>query len=202
MTRQEWLLKLFPGAGYFVEAGAHDGVGDSQTYHLELRGWTGICVEPSSAYAGLVQSRRCRTDHRCLWSADGQEVEFLEVRGDGVELSGIRPCFGDRWDRPAMPHRVFRKRTVTLATLLREHGAPALPGVIEFLSLDTEGSELAILAAHDFAAYRFAAIAVEHNRVAERRCALARLLGERGYEEVEIDPKSNDSTFLHRSVAR
>ena len=30
MTVREWATALFPTPGFFVEAGAHDGVGDSQ----------------------------------------------------------------------------------------------------------------------------------------------------------------------------
>lgn len=178
MTQAEWALSLFGRRGFFVEAGAHDGIGDSNTYALEQAGWAGICVEPSSAFFGLQRSRKCKVDDRCLWGADGEIVTFVEVAGNGVELSGIAACFGDQYDRLALPHREVRKPTVTLTTLLEQHGAPP---VIEYLSLDTEGSELNILSAHDWSRYRFRALTVEHNGVAERRAALASLLAARGY---------------------
>lgn len=48
----------------------------------------------------------------------------------------------------------------TLVQLLQEHGAPR---AIEFMSIDTEGSEYEILRVFPFEQYKFAVIAVEHN---------------------------------------
>lgn len=178
MTVREWIESLFPEPGFYVEAGAHNGVGDSATYWMEQAGWQGICVEPSAAFAGLKESRTCAIDNRALWRADGEEILFREVSGNAIELSGILQCFGDHWDRETRPHRDRMVPTVTLTTLLREHNAPP---VIEFLSLDTEGSEWEILSAHDFDAYRFRAVLVEHNGVDSKRAKLRELMAERGY---------------------
>lgn len=178
---QVWLLARFPSGGYFVEAGAHDGIGDSQTYRLEQAGWSGLCVEPSSSYRGLTLHRRCRTDNRALW-IDSAGVDFREVDGNAVELSGIVASFQeDGWDRATRPHVDRHHPSISLTQILHDHGAPR---VIEFLSLDTEGSELAILAAHDFAAYLFKVILVEHNGVLEREIGLVNLLATRGYRVV------------------
>jgi len=197
MTATEWAASLFPKPGYFVEAGAHDGIGDSLTYALELAGWTGICVEPSNAYHGLCQSRRCRTDHRPLWRADGATMIFREVAGNAIELSGFVATFGDHWDRETRPHVDREVTTVSLPTLLREHGAPA---AIELLCLDTEGSELAILEGHDFNAYLFAAIVVEHNGVSSRQAELREFLASKGYCLDARWPNGIEDWFLHRSV--
>lgn len=195
ITSQQWLQELFPGLhdGYFVEAGAHDGIGDSQTKWLEDLGWTGICVEPSGAYVSLIQDRKCRTDNRCLWSRDGEQVPFAEVHG--TELSGIVTCFGDHWDRSA--NTTTLKPTVSLTTLLREHEAPP---VIHYLSLDTEGSEFEILQAHDFARYRFMAISVEHNGVRSRQLAMRELLAARNYA-VDTRESGVDDLFVWQDPA-
>ena len=190
MRVQDWIKALFPEPGYFVEAGAHDGVGDSATKELEDIGWTGICVEPSSAFHGLKASRKCKVDDRCLWKAGEVYVRFQEVAGEGIELSGIEQCFCDHHDR-SDGQAVF-KRTVCLPALLRHHDAPK---VIEFLSLDTEGSEYEILFAHDFDAYRFLAITVEHNGVVERRDAIRTLLQGHGYK-VDVSTEIED-WFIH-----
>jgi len=34
--------------GFFIEAGANDGIAQSYTYELEKNGWRGILIEPSS----------------------------------------------------------------------------------------------------------------------------------------------------------
>lgn len=186
----EWINGLFPKGGYFVEAGAHDGVGDSQTKELEDTGlWTGLCIEPSSAFRGLESCvkkgiRHCKIDNRCLWISDGGTVNFREVKGEAIELSGIDGCFGDSWDRESRPHGFVQKQAVTLTTMLDEHNAPR---VIEFLSLDTEGSEFEILCGLDFTKRNILAMQVEHNGVLTKRMAVTRLLSMNGYNMIGTD---------------
>jgi hypothetical protein len=175
----EWADKLFPAGGWFVEAGAHDGVGDSQTLELENTGrWTGLCVEPSKAFVSLQTSRKCKVDNRCLADYDG-DVVFLEVSGNAVELSGMVGFFcRDGWDRENRPHSNTLKECTTLVRMLEHHEAPLR---IELLCLDTEGSEFAILKRHDFDRFRFLAIQVEHNGVQSRKTELHELLTRKGY---------------------
>lgn len=176
MNVPQYLLTRFGNVGYFVEAGAHDGVGDSQTLTLEQSGWTGLCVEPSSYYRGLKANRRCRTDNRPLWSCTNARVEFREVIG--TELSGVTCAFqDDGWDRDSRPHQDYLRLAVSLADLLDEHAAPP---VIQYLALDTEGSELEILRAHDFQGHSFQFVQVEYNGVLSRLAELRALLERHG----------------------
>ncbi len=194
MTTHDWILSLFPLPGYFVEAGAHDGMGDSTTVHLERRGWAGVCVEPSRAFRELRRRRKCLVDDRCLWNEDNAVVQFREVRGNAVELSGIESCFRDHWDRSdSVP---VLKSAITLTTLLREHRAPP---TIEFLSLDTEGSEVEILSAHDFGLYRFLAVVVEHNGVPAQRSIMRGLMDRHGYR-VAKETEVEDSYLCNKGV--
>lgn len=173
---QKLLFRLFGNSGYFVEAGAHDGVGDSQTLALERIGWEGLCVEPSSYFDGLLKSpRRCHKSDAVLAGRDGEQVTFREVTG--TELSGIVSHFGDHWDRESRPHRDRVMTGTSLTTLLSRYGAPS---IIEYLCLDTEGSEHEILSGHDFSKYRFCVIQVEYNGVPSRRESMTRLLVSKG----------------------
>lgn len=159
------LLKEIP-RGYFLEAGAHDGIGDSTTYVLEQAGWAGLCVEPSAAFHGLELSRKCHIDNRALWNEDDAEIDFREIEGNQIELSGIEGQFRDNWDRSQYKFRIVRKKTVTLPTLLKKYWAPEL---IDFFSLDTEGSEFEILVVHDFDKYNFRYLCVENNGNLKKR---------------------------------
>jgi FkbM family methyltransferase len=68
--------------------------------------------------------------------------------------------------------------TVSLLDLLAEHGAPR---VIDYLSVDTEGTEYEILQAFDFDAYDVRVLTVEHNHT-EKRELLHALLSQHGYK--------------------
>ncbi len=78
-----------------------------------------------------------------------------------------------------MPATV-KKRARPVRDILRESGAPP---VIDYWSLDTEGSELSILASFPFDEYSFRVLTVEHNRLPIRH-QLHALLGSNGYVRV------------------
>jgi hypothetical protein len=67
--------------------------------------------------------------------------------------------------------------TISLADLLGKYNAPK---TIDFLSIDTEGSEYEILRNFDFNKYQFRVIACEHNFAPQREKIFA-LLTEKGY---------------------
>lgn len=178
---QQWLLRLFPSGNgqqhWYVEAGAHDGHGASQTMWLEDLGWQGLLVEPSMSFMGIKANRKCKTDNRVLAGHDG-EVIWREMIGDARELSGIPKHFYDHWDRDSKQHLETKKRCVTLTKMLSEH---SMPPVIQFLCLDTEGSEPEILKAHDFSKFKMLTLWVEYNGVVARRKELEELMTLKGY---------------------
>jgi len=166
LAQDEWVLANSEGPGFFVEAGAGDGVHLSNTIRLEEAGWTGLCVEPSPDYAQLCRNRTCRTDPRCLMAASGHRVR-LEVNPDRL-LSKVS-AEGTEW-----------RSSVSLLDLLQEHDCPRQ---IDYLSLDVEGEETRIFGAFPFGAYRFRLMTVEHNYVQAEE--LRAILTEHGYELVK-----------------
>lgn len=160
--------------GWFLDSGASNGVRGSNTWLLENAfGWTGLCVEPNEAlFAELVANRRGPCVSCCLYDRDG-EVDFLEPAGvfggiidtyDPSMLSYARSLLQDRWpDGGEAP--TVRKPARTIRSLLREFQAPP---VIDYWSLDTEGSELPILRSFPFDEYAVRVLTVEHNETSAR----------------------------------
>lgn len=196
-----------PRGGFFLDSGASNGVRGSNTRLLEeAYGWSGICVEPNDElFAELVRNRRCHCVHACLFDRDAQ-VDFLEAGG----------VYGGILDTYAPEHLAFtrrmiqrrnqcrgagpaslepvRKRAVTAQALLEGVGAPA---VIDYWSLDTEGSELRILESFPFDRYRVRALTVEHNGLPVRE-ELRRLLEARGL--VRVRDLGIDDGYVHRDA--
>lgn len=168
--------------GFFVEFGACDGKNLSNTLLLEQAyGWTGILAEPNPFWHdALVENRNCSISQMCVAPTSGQEVEFIHV-ADMPELSrmaahvpdDVHEREGARDNQP-----MVTVPTVSLQDLLDTHGAPE---EIDYLSVDTEGSELAILEAFDFSRYRFRLITVEHAGETHKREAIRTLLEAQGY---------------------
>jgi FkbM family methyltransferase len=187
--------------GFFVEFGASDGVSTSNTCMLERAfGWTGILAEPLPAmHEPLAENRRAVIDHRCVYARSGETVEFAEVVGS-PQLSGIARHLEDGATRAATSaQRRFEVPTVSLADLLADHGAPRH---IDYLSVDTEGSELAILGAFDFTRHDIDVITVEHLGRTASVAPLRALLAPHGYRQVCAAISRWDSWFVHDRLDR
>lgn len=153
-------------SGFFVEFGAGNGRNWSNTYLLEKKfGWSGIVAEPARIWHdALRDERRCAIDLRCVWNKSGDYIEFNEV--EQPEYSTIAQySSADMHAQHRKAGRHYCVESVTLIDLLAQHDAPKL---IDYLSIDTEGSELEILKAFDFEKYDVHLITVEHNHRADR----------------------------------
>jgi hypothetical protein len=69
-------------------------------------------------------------------------------------------------------------KTTTLTKLLDSVNAPTF---IEYMSLDTEGTELEILKGIDFSKYTFGFMNIEHNFMEPRRTEIREFLKTKGY---------------------
>ena len=182
--------------GYFVEVGAYDGIESSNTLLMEEDyGWKGVCVECSpSNYKKLRENRKCITYPYAVYNEDNNLVEFFDSGGYAglVETNNHNHILNDN---------KITVVTKKLTSLLNEAGAPSF---IEYLSLDTEGSEYEILNAHDFSKYLFGYICVEHNRVERNRMRIRKLLESKGYRYCKENGNAQwgviDDEYIHSSV--
>ena len=179
--------------GYFVEFGASDGFALSNSHILEKHfGWNGVLCEPSTAWhSALNLNRNCIVDTRCVYSVTGEKISFSENYLG--ELSAItayaEPNASGILKRTTSSYEV---ETISLLDLLKAHNAPKF---IEFLSIDTEGSEFEILKNFDFQSYRFGAICVEHN-FADTRGKINKLLLANGYRQMHEDLSDFDDWYV------
>lgn len=154
-------------SGFFVEAGAHDGFTQSNTYWLEhFRHWTGLLVEPMSTLA--TKAKRIRpgaTVVQCALIAAGDSRTQLRMRfGDLMSMvDGAReagwPGLGTilGWHDPYEADVDAR----TLSALLDDINAPQ----VDLLSLDVEGFEAEALRGLDLERHAPCYVLVEmHDR--------------------------------------
>jgi len=164
--------------GFFVEFGATNGRDLSNTYLLEKNfQWHGILVEPARTWhAALSRNRACSIDHRCVWKASGERVKFREVFAPEISTIG-RFAGTDYRSHERAVGRDYEVETVSLTDLLAQYNAPP---TIDYVSIDTEGSELEILQGFDFDRYDARIITVEHNYT-PRREQIFELLSSKGF---------------------
>lgn len=169
-------LKSMRG-GFFVEFGAANGRLISNTHYLEDKlGWTGILAEPARVWhQALHASRKGAVDERCVWTESGQKILFNQAP---VLLNSTIDAYseGDGIAHTRRGGIHYEVETVSLLDLLRFWNAPRR---INYLSIDTEGSELDILRVFDFDAYDIGLITVEQARA--HKDQIAELLASKGY---------------------
>ncbi len=175
--------------GFFLEFGATDGVSLNNTWLMEKNfGWTGILAEPARRWhVDLHANRACTIEERCVWRASGETLQFTEApRGENSAISSfVKPSYKLRGTS-------YDVQTISLNDLLCEHGAP---DVIDYASIDTEGSEYDILSTFDFDRWSFRVMTVEHN-YAPQRDDIHALLTSKGYTRV-LEPISRfDDWYL------
>jgi len=183
--------------GFFVEIGASDGLNLSNTYLLEKSfDWKGICVEPiPNNYKKLIINRK---NSICCDNAVYNESNLIvpfDIANNADLLSGISSNIDAHKDAVNANKTTIDVTTISLNDLLDKNNAP---NFIEYLSLDTEGSEYEILKTFNFNKYIFGLIDVEHNCVEPRRTKIKNLLLSNGY--VYLCENKFDDCYKHSSV--
>ena len=148
LGQDRWVAQLFKRKGYFVEIGAWDGEELSNTFYLEMElKWTGILVEPIQEFWNNCNNcRNCICENVAIsekaglvsFKEDGQSSTIVQEPGDGVITI------------PA----------ITIKDLFKKYKAPT---VIDYLSIDTGGTELEIISSFPFKEYSFIALTIQHN---------------------------------------
>ena len=169
-----WVMDNSSMPGYFLEIGAFHPENLSNTCFLEREGWHGVCVEPMPH--GDWSTRPNTTLLQEVITSDGREVSFV----NGNELGGIEEYisyYSDHANKMKSKPRV-KLTSITPRQLLEQVNAPH---TIDYLSLDTEGSELEILTYFPFDDYTVRLITVEHNFEEPKRSQIRKLLENKGF---------------------
>jgi FkbM family methyltransferase len=137
-------------------------------------------------------NRNSLIDTNAVWKNSNSLIKFNET--DSAEYSTIE-YFSDK-----DMHRNIRSdgkkyevKTISLNDLLLRYGAPS---IIDYLSIDTEGSEFDILESFDFNNYTFSVITIEHNYT-DSRNRIYELLTNRGYRRVYENISQFDDWYVY-----
>lgn len=188
--------------GFFIEAGAFNGIEQSNTYLLEKNyGWRGILIEPSRPiFARLCLNRPASTCFNCALGPFEQDDTLCFGDFDGHIMASIG---GKRLKREPAQCVLFR----SLQSILDEEGVSHA----DLLVLDTEGSEYNVLRGIDFTKTTFDYLLIDiHEWAIHLVCSL---LFQNGYDLVECftsynptdnpawDGLHNDYLFKRRGLS-
>lgn len=159
--------------GFFVELGANDGIRQSNTFYFEKNlNWNGILIEPIKTK--FIKCKKNRSHKNFFFNNACVSFDFKE---DEIKMiySDLMTTIDD--DRvinkvDSMKHaqegkqylqeneiiNKFYIKTITLHKIFDDVKAPRL---MDFLSLDVEGTEFEVLNGINFSIYNFKYIMVE-----------------------------------------
>jgi FkbM family methyltransferase len=132
--------------------------------------------------------------NEAVYNKSGLIVTFNICKNHRL-LSGIAEHIDRHTHKVDSNKTVIQVKTISLLDLLDKANAPSF---IDYMSLDTEGSEYEILKNFDFEKYRFGLIDVEHNFIEPRRTEIRNLLISKGY--LYKGKNKFDDMYKHSSV--
>lgn len=188
-TPSDFVERFFKDSvGFFVDVGASDGIIWSNTLGLEINNkWKGICIEPHpDIFKQLVgDTKGIQRTAECLniaISIEEKTCDFQMFSGDWDShmLSGIVNNYDSRqkdrtdFKRHYSSSKIIKVKCEPLQKIFNERSITH----VDYLSIDTEGSELEVLHSIDFNKTDFDLISVEINYEADQ---IDSFLASKGY---------------------
>ena len=187
--------------GFFIEIGACDGVYLSNTFMLENFGWKGIICEPSEYWNMKIKRRNCIIIKKAVFSESGTKIKFDEFP-TSPELSGFGKYLDDDNNKElraegylSQAFRSYDVETITLNELLSQNTNKTK---IDYISIDTEGSEYEILKNFEFNKYAVEIFTIEHNYMKEKREKINELLTKNNYVRVFENLSQWDDWYIKK----
>lgn len=173
--------------GFYVDVGAHHPERYSNTRYFYERGWRGINIDPAPGVASMFAAARPRDISVQIAISDAEgTIEYavfndFALNGCDLELAAKRN--GQNGHRVTEVLQVPARR---LADVLAEHLPSAMP--IDFLSVDVEGHDLAVLQSNDWDRFRPHLVVAEDAEAATldeaSRCVISQFMVGHGYRPV------------------
>ena len=130
----------------------------------------------------------------CVWSKSGEILKFNQVESANVSTIDIFSNVADGHQKARQKSTIYEVNTISLLDMLDKYHAPR---VIDYLSIDTEGSEYEILNSFDFGKYQFKIITCEHNHTSAREKIFS-LLSSKGYLRKFTNLSMCDDWYVHQ----
>lgn len=181
--------------GVFVEVGALDGFGASNTWFFEKeRNWSGLLIEPNPIEFNKMSSNPRPNSHKenCAISDVEMDINFLSIEGPCNVLSGIYEFYNtqhlERVNRELEMYKDYPKghelysnkelikmKALRLETLFDKYNLKE----IDLISIDVEGAEYQVLNSINFDKVNISVFLIENNYGLQKE---TEFLSQKGYK--------------------
>lgn len=121
--------------GFYVDLGANEPIIESQTFHLEKLGWSGLLIEPLPHYTSLLKEHRTGKviEYACSSKDNHGKILDIVVAGGHSTLNTNPIAIGTK------SNETIKVTCKTLDSILEDNNVPV---GFEFISIDIEGHEM------------------------------------------------------------
>ena len=182
--QDRWIIKIFElyksnYNGFFLEIGGGDGFKNSNTFVLEkYHNWKGILVEPDPLQFRKLKKNRKKSISLNELVYDKNTTLPFSINGELSKINFTRE----------KNKKTIKLRTIKLEQLLYKCKAPR---VIDYFSLDSEGSEPNILTKSVINKYIFLSITIERITLAHHKLLISN-------DYTFVKSKIYDSFYVHK----
>ncbi|TSC86768.1 MAG: methyltransferase FkbM [Microgenomates group bacterium Gr01-1014_16] len=150
--------------GVCIDIGAARPIRNNNTYYFEREGWTVYCIEPNKNYVQLLTTARKNVFNFACGAQNLDEVEFTICTLAGGNQEAVSSLKVD--ERLLEKHKIYNptleKISVNLQTLdsfIEEQEIKK----IDFVSIDTEGTEIDVLTGFNLQKHKPRLLVIENN---------------------------------------
>tara|TARA_Y100000590_G_C15694561_1_gene1004637 strand:- start:674 stop:1411 length:738 start_codon:yes stop_codon:yes gene_type:complete len=162
-------------SGFYIELGANDGITQSNTYYFEKNmNWNGLLIEPINEKYLRCKKNRSKKNFFYNKACVGFNYKSKKIK---IIYSNLMSSLNDKniyqtvdpmehtkkgeiYLKESEKKKEFIVEATTLTQILDDIKAPLM---IDFLSLDVEGTEIEVLNGINFEKYKFKFILIESN---------------------------------------
>jgi len=190
--------------GFYVDVGAYDPVGSSNTYFFYWLGWRGINVEARPGSKALFDRVRPRDINVEAGVSESRGELTYYFIGPDSKMNSFSRDFLEHLGMLGEVQKEIPVPVYPLAELLERH----LPAgqAIDFMNVDVEGFDLAALRSNDWERFRPRFVVVEDAEVDEAKSEIVGYMKGQQYEvcvrNVIILDKLNEYFFVDRREPR
>jgi FkbM family methyltransferase len=163
----EIIANYFKGKkGTVLDIGANDGKTFSNSYDLIQSGWSGVLIEPGSVFTQLQELHKDNKAVSCYQLAIAEKEQMLTFYESGAHVkngtdTGLVSTLNHdetiRWRNNGVEFTERKVQAVPFSWVLKWHKK------FDFITIDAEGFDLAILKQIDLAKVKCQCLCIEHN---------------------------------------
>jgi hypothetical protein len=172
-------------SGIFIEIGGGNGIDLSNTYLLEKKfNWKGVICEPDNRmHSDILATRKCFLEKKPIYNSSKRKIYFSFKEPYNSFITSNYTS------------SVKKMSSISLNSLIKKY---KLGKNIDYISIDTEGTELNIIKNFNFKKFNVKIFTIEHNFKKNKRESIYKILKKNDYQRMFKNISYMDDWYIKK----